>query len=67
MRIEFEHPPPPLPRYQVEPAQTDGEYSVIDRLDQYRETHVIAAHFEHPRDMAEAIANELNEKHERQV
>lgn len=67
LRIEFENPPQPLPRFQVEPSETEGEYSVIDRLNQYRETHVIAAHFENPREMADAIANELNEKHERQA
>jgi hypothetical protein len=68
MRIEFEHPPPPLPRFQVEPSETeDGGYSVLDRLNKYCETHVIAAHFDNPREVAEAIANELNEKHERQV
>lgn len=67
MRISSDEPPEPLPRFYVEPSENEGEYSVIDRLNKYRETHIIAAHFENPRDMAEAIASELNEKHERQL
>lgn len=66
LRVESIDPPHPLPRFQVEPAEMEGEYRVFDRLDKYRETHIIAAHFDNPRAMAEAIASELNEKHERQ-
>lgn len=58
--------PHPLPRFQAMAAK-DGEYEVIDRLLRFRCTHVIAATFDDPRSVAEAIANELNTKYESKI
>lgn len=65
LRVEVDDPPPALPRFQVEPI-ADGEYQVIDALLKHRATHTISAQFENPRAVAEAIADELNQKYERQ-
>lgn len=67
LRIVSSDPPSPLPRFQVETAAVEGEYQVIDRLIQFRATHTIAATFNDPRSVADAIATELNTKYESKV
>lgn len=66
LKVQADDPPPPLPRFQVVPAQA-GEYEVIDRLVKFRATHTIAATFDNPRAVAEAIADALNQKYESKV
>jgi len=58
--------PHPSRAFQVV-AAAHGEYEVMDRLLKFRVTHTISAYFDDPRSVAEAIANELNQKYERQT
>lgn len=69
LKVSPDDPPPPLPRFQVEPAAVEGEYQVIDRLLKFRATHTIDAKFEKPtpREVAEMIAAELNSKYDSKV
>lgn len=68
LHIEADHPPPPLPRFQVETAVAPGEYQVIDTRWPRRitVTYVFAPH-PLARACAELKAQELNEAHERQT
>lgn len=56
----------PLPRFQVEPSEIEGEYSVIDRCRKYRAAFVFPATWSDPRAEAQATADELNAKHEKE-
>lgn len=67
LQIASDEPPPPLPRFQVEPAK-DGDYQVVDFLFR-RKVSVPWVFAAHPlaRACAELKAQELNEEYERGV
>lgn len=63
LRILATDPPPPLPRFRVEPGDIEGWYRVIDALRQYRSAFEFGPDWKDPRAAAEDLARQLNEKH----
>jgi len=59
LRIESTNPPEPLPRFQVEPSEVDGEYRVIDRTHPTRKFE-FGPMWPDPRRAAEDYAHHLN-------
>lgn len=65
-RITAEEPPP-LPRFQVEPASIAGEYQVIDALQRWKSVFILPAQWDDPRARAQEIADELNTKYAKET
>lgn len=63
MRVDTSDPPPPLPRFRVEPCVDEGWYRVIDARRNFALKSEFGPPFEDPRASAEDLAKQLNEQY----